>query len=295
MGIGRGRTGTPGGGETTVVVGIGGPVVVVIGGPVVVVVGGPVVVGVVGGGPVVVVVGGGVVVEVGGMTQFGRVMTLVSRLTWPLRASTRPFTVVPVCTDIEVNAMIVPTKVVLVPKVAELPTCQNTLHGEAPLIRATVLLDAVINVDPAWKIHTALGSPCASRVTVPVRPIGPAVLYTPPHQGQPTEIRRHPDRGRPARRIVVRGGQIVLRLQSNGVRDVHGSIDHLSRRKPGYRAPRGDPEIPGHGGRTGVSDRAARQHREGRRGPQPHRGLRGRCDPAPNRQCDDGPGSRYHQ
>jgi hypothetical protein len=53
----------------------GGPVVVVVVG------GGPVVVVVVGGGPVVVVVGGGVVVEVGGMTQFGRVMTFVSRLT----------------------------------------------------------------------------------------------------------------------------------------------------------------------------------------------------------------------
>lgn len=102
------------------------------------------------GGAVVVVVGGGVVVDVGGgVTQLGRVMVLVSRVTAPLRAKTRPFTVVPVCTEIEVNAMMVPTKVVLVPRVAELPTCQNTLHGEAPLMRATVLPDAVINVDPA--------------------------------------------------------------------------------------------------------------------------------------------------
>jgi hypothetical protein len=46
-------------------------------------------------------------------------------------------------------------------------------------MRLTVLLDAVINVDPAWKMKTALGSPCASRVTVPVRPMEPAVLYTP--------------------------------------------------------------------------------------------------------------------
>jgi hypothetical protein len=116
-----------------------------------------------------------------------------------LRASTRPFTVVPVCTEIDVNAMIVPTKVVLVPKVAELPTCQNTLHGDAPLMRATVLFDAVINVDPAWKIHTALGSPCASRVTVPVRPIGPAVLYTPPTKVSPPRSGGTPTAGvRPA-------------------------------------------------------------------------------------------------
>jgi hypothetical protein len=57
---------------------------------------------------------------------------------------------VPVCAEIEVNAKIVPTKVVLVPSVAELPTCQNTLHGEAPLMRLTVLFDAVIKVEPAW-------------------------------------------------------------------------------------------------------------------------------------------------
>lgn len=119
-------------------IGMMGPLVTVV----VVVVGGAVV--------VVVVVGGGVVVDVGGgVPQLGRVMVLVSRVTAPLRANTRPFTVVPVCTEIEVNAIMVPTKVVLVPRVAELPTCQNTLHGEAPLMRATVLFDAVISVDPA--------------------------------------------------------------------------------------------------------------------------------------------------
>ncbi|MDH6285964.1 hypothetical protein M2275_000863 [Rhodococcus opacus] len=129
-------------------IGMMGPLVTVV----VVVVGGAVVVVVVVGGAVVVVVvvGGGVVVDVGGgVTQLGREMVLLSRVTAPLRASTRPFTVVPVCTEIEVNAMMVPTNVVLVPRVAELPTCQNTLHGEAPLMRATVLPDAVINVDPA--------------------------------------------------------------------------------------------------------------------------------------------------
>ena len=54
----------------------------------------------------------------------GRVIRLLSRLTWPLRASTRPATVVRVCTLIEVSARMLPTKVVSVPSVAELPTCQ---------------------------------------------------------------------------------------------------------------------------------------------------------------------------
>ena len=42
-----------------------------------------------------------------------------------------------------------------------------------------MLLDAVISVDPAWKMKTAVGSPCASRVTVPVSESAEAALYTP--------------------------------------------------------------------------------------------------------------------
>ena len=42
-----------------------------------------------------------------------------------------------------------------------------------------MLFDAVIRVDPAWKMNTALGLFCASRVTVPVRPSAEAAVYTP--------------------------------------------------------------------------------------------------------------------
>ncbi len=51
-------------------------------------------------------------------------MVLVSRVTAPLRASSRPCTVACVLALIEVNAKMVPTKVELVPRVAELPTFQ---------------------------------------------------------------------------------------------------------------------------------------------------------------------------
>ena len=44
--------------------------------------------------------------------------------------------------------MMVPTKSVLVPSVAELPTCQNTLHACASLISVTELFVAVVSVDP---------------------------------------------------------------------------------------------------------------------------------------------------
>ena len=41
---------------------------------------------------------------------------------------------------------------------------------------ATVLLEAVISVEPAWNTNTAFGSPWASRVTVPVSAIALAAL-----------------------------------------------------------------------------------------------------------------------
>lgn len=75
--------------------------------------------------------------------------------------------------------MTVPTNVVVVPSVAELPTCQKTLHGFAPPMRFTVLLGAVISVEPAWKMKTAAGSDWASNVTVPVSPSAESALYTP--------------------------------------------------------------------------------------------------------------------
>ncbi len=66
------------------------------------------------------------------------------------------------------SARIFPANAVPVPSVAELPTCQNTLQSEPPLITFTVELLAVVSVLPIWKTNTALGSPAASSVTVPV-------------------------------------------------------------------------------------------------------------------------------
>jgi len=47
-----------------------------------------------------------------------------------------------------------PLKSVVVPRVAELPTCQKTLQGCAPLISTTRALDAVVRVLPIWKMKT---------------------------------------------------------------------------------------------------------------------------------------------
>ncbi|RGC70280.1 hypothetical protein C5N14_07630 [Micromonospora sp. MW-13] len=62
----------------------------------------------------------------------------------------------------------VPTKVVPVPIVAELPIFQNTLQGEAPLIRTTLLFDAVVSAESTWKMNTAWGLPWALSVSGPV-------------------------------------------------------------------------------------------------------------------------------
>ena len=73
---------------------------------------------------------------------------LESRVTAPFSASRRPFTFAPVSAEMDVRAMTVPTSVEFVPSVAELPTCQKTMHACAPLIRITRLFDAVMSVDP---------------------------------------------------------------------------------------------------------------------------------------------------
>ena len=58
-------------------------------------------------------------------------------VTLPLRASALPYTVTLSASVIEVRAMIVPTNVDPVPRAAELPICQKTLQGLAPLIKLT--------------------------------------------------------------------------------------------------------------------------------------------------------------
>jgi len=96
-------------------------------------------------------------------------IVLLSMVTAPVRARARPFTVAPEVIVIDVRAMIVPARVDPVASVAELVTCQKTLHGLAPLISATRLDDDVMNVDVALKIQTEPGSFWPSSVNVPVR------------------------------------------------------------------------------------------------------------------------------
>lgn len=113
--------------------------------------------GVVGTGVIGVVVV--VVVGVICCVQAAWVMVLVSIVTAPFRANARPSIEAPVVRVMEVNARMFPLKTVPVPRVAELPTCQKTLHALAPLMTFTTLAEAVTSVLAIWNTKTALGSP----------------------------------------------------------------------------------------------------------------------------------------
>jgi hypothetical protein len=86
---------------------------------------------------------------------------VLSNVTAPLRASARPFMRVPLFNVMLASAMMVPSNVVVVPRTAELPICQNTLHGVPPV---TLEPDEVVRVLPVRKMYGALGT----SVRVPV-------------------------------------------------------------------------------------------------------------------------------
>ncbi len=99
----------------------------------------------------------------------GMEMILVSSVTAPLRASTRPpGMLVPVVSVMLVRAIRFPRNVVPVPSVAELPTCHQTSQPSAPLMRLTVAALAVVSALPIWKMKRAFLVPWPSRVRGPV-------------------------------------------------------------------------------------------------------------------------------
>src|ERR1017187_7248029 len=76
-------------------------------------------------------------------------MVLLSIVTAPFRAMTLPHkSFAPVSMVTLVSAIIFPTNDVVVPRVAELPTCQNTLSLELALAIVTLDALAVVSVLP---------------------------------------------------------------------------------------------------------------------------------------------------
>jgi hypothetical protein len=81
----------------------------------------------------------------------GPVIVFASNVTAPVCANARPFNVAPVFNVIEVSARILPMKLVVVSRVAELPILHQTLHGSPPV---TDEPGEVISVDAVLNIHT---------------------------------------------------------------------------------------------------------------------------------------------
>jgi hypothetical protein len=65
----------------------------------------------------------------GGGEAAGTLMVLLSKVTAPFRARTLPWRVAPVVTVMELRAKMFPANELVVPSVAEVPTCQNTLEA----------------------------------------------------------------------------------------------------------------------------------------------------------------------
>jgi len=75
---------------------------------------------------------------------------------------------VPVLRVMLVRARIFPAKSVVVPRVAEVPTCQKTLAPFPPFVNDTDELLAVVNVLPIWNTKTEEESERELRVRAPV-------------------------------------------------------------------------------------------------------------------------------
>ena len=94
----------------------------------------------------------------------------LSSVTAPVRAKVLPDTEAPVVRVMLASARMFPPNMVPVPRVAEVPICQNTLlQSEPPFVMTTAELLAVVRALPTWKMKTALGLPWALSVSVPVR------------------------------------------------------------------------------------------------------------------------------
>src|SRR4051812_16501087 len=92
---------------------------------------------------------------------------LESSVIAPVCVRARPSITAPVFNEMDMEARMFPLKIDVVPRVAELPTCQKILAALAPPERTILVPANVVRVEPIWRIQTAFGSPPASRVTFP--------------------------------------------------------------------------------------------------------------------------------
>ena len=115
------------------------------------------------------------------------------------------------------SARIFPSNAVLVPRVAELPTCQNTPSSEPPLepklITDTDEALAVVSELPIWKTQNALLAPCGVERECSRQLSRRVKMIDARHERESAQILTRQVAGdRHACQTVVRGGVINLRL-----------------------------------------------------------------------------------
>ena len=94
-------------------------------------------------------------------------MVLPAIVTAPVLANAFPLSVAPESKVMDCKAIIVPQKTEVVPKVAELPTCQKMFDARAPPLRITLRPDVVVSEDAICIMKTAFAFPFASKVRSP--------------------------------------------------------------------------------------------------------------------------------
>src|SRR5438477_537598 len=107
---------------------------------------------------------------------YGRVIVLDWTVTAPealppAPANNLPLTMAPLFTVMETAARIFPLKTLVVPKVAELPTCQKMFFAWAPPLKTMLVAGSVVSVEAILKMKTAFALPWPSRVKIPWGPV----------------------------------------------------------------------------------------------------------------------------
>ena len=94
-----------------------------------------------------------------GPSAVGRLPPAPLNVTAPTCASARPSRVEPVFIVMEAYAIMVPLKTEVVPRVAELPTCQKMFLACAPPVRMIWHPLATVSELAIWKTQTSFGPP----------------------------------------------------------------------------------------------------------------------------------------
>ena len=199
-------------------------------------------------------------------------MLLVSSVTAPFCARAAPQAMLaPVFNVMLVSARMSPTNEVVVPSVAELPTCQKTLvglgaAGEGRPWRAACGDGGGGGLEDEDRVGIALRVQCEG--SGQLRGVIEGVNARREHQAAQV-LTGQVCGGRPARQHIVSGREIHLSLARESIGCMERSRrDQDARGKPDDRIAGADADVAVDHARTGVGDRGACQHPEACRGPQ---------------------------